>query len=184
MCNKDSKERIPAEIAVASDCAVAVSAHTISRSFTDSDPTDDTVGLASIVTPEHRPPATDQRVKTQESGPVAVDTRSSVQVPIFCGCLGICRPCWKNGAAGSHRVSPYADRFARGLHKASVSGLFPFPKPVHSCEPTYTRTPLWAPLKSISGMSSLRNANYYSSIFACLSSSSHGGYGPISASKT
>lgn len=60
MCNKDSKERIPAEIAVTFDCAVAVSARTISCSFTDSDPTDDSVGLASIVTREHRPPATDQ----------------------------------------------------------------------------------------------------------------------------
>jgi hypothetical protein len=60
MCNKDSKESIPAEIAVASVCTVAVSEHTTSRPFAGSDPTEDGVGPVSTVTPEHRPAAVDQ----------------------------------------------------------------------------------------------------------------------------
>lgn len=60
MCNKDSKGSITAEIAVASVCTVAVSAHATSRPFAGSDPTEDGVGPVSIVTPEHRPPAADQ----------------------------------------------------------------------------------------------------------------------------
>jgi hypothetical protein len=60
MCNKVFKKSVTAEIAVASVYTVAVSAHTFSRSFTGSDPTHDSVGPVSIVTPEHRPPAADQ----------------------------------------------------------------------------------------------------------------------------
>jgi len=60
MCIKDSKESITAENAVASIFTVAVSAHTTSHSFAGSDLTEDGVGPVSIVTPEHRPPATTQ----------------------------------------------------------------------------------------------------------------------------
>jgi hypothetical protein len=60
MCIKDSKESITAEVAVALIFTVAVSAHTTSHSFAGSDPTEDGVGPVSIVTPEHRPPATTQ----------------------------------------------------------------------------------------------------------------------------
>ena len=60
MCNKDSKGSVTAEIAVASVRTVPVSAHTTSRPFAGSDPTEDGVGPVSIGTPEHRPPAADQ----------------------------------------------------------------------------------------------------------------------------
>jgi hypothetical protein len=60
MCNKDSKESIPAEIAVASVGTVAESEHTTSRRFAHSDPTEDGVGPMSIVTPGHRLLAADQ----------------------------------------------------------------------------------------------------------------------------
>jgi hypothetical protein len=60
MCNKDSKEPIPAEIAVASVGIVAGSEHTTSRRFARSDPTEDGVGPMSIVTPGHRLLAADQ----------------------------------------------------------------------------------------------------------------------------
>jgi hypothetical protein len=66
MCNKDSKESIPAEIAVASVGTVAESEHTTSRRFAHSDPTEDGVGPMSIVTPGHRLLAADQLAEVAE----------------------------------------------------------------------------------------------------------------------
>jgi hypothetical protein len=103
MCDKVFKESVTAEIAVESVCTVAVSAHTTARPFAGSDPTDDSVGPVSILKPERRPPAADQLAEVasltmpdttdavipgvdcapsaDKSGPVAVNTRSSAQVP-------------------------------------------------------------------------------------------------------
>ncbi|MEA3102730.1 MAG: hypothetical protein QOF74_6970 [Caballeronia mineralivorans] len=82
MCNKDSKESTTAEIAVASVCTVAVSAHTTSRPFAGSDPTEDGVGPVSIKTPERRPPATDQLAEVASL--TMLDTTDAVMPSVDC----------------------------------------------------------------------------------------------------
>jgi hypothetical protein len=82
MRNKDSKESIPAEIAVASVCTAAVSAHTTSRPFAGSDPTEDGVGPVSIVTPEHGPPAAEQFAEVASL--TMLDTTDAVMPSVDC----------------------------------------------------------------------------------------------------
>jgi len=82
MCNKDSKESIPAEITVASVGTVAESEHTTSRRFARSDPTEDGVGPMSIVTPGHRLLAADQLAEVASL--TMLDTTDAVMPSVDC----------------------------------------------------------------------------------------------------
>jgi hypothetical protein len=82
MCNKDFKRSVTAEIAVASVCTVTVSAHTTSRPFVGSDPTEDGIGPVSIVTPEHRPPAADHLAEVASL--TMLDTTDAVMPSVDC----------------------------------------------------------------------------------------------------
>jgi hypothetical protein len=155
MCIKDSKESITAEITVASIYTLAVSARTTSHSF-----------AGSVVTPEHRTSATIRL--TEVTSLTMPDTTDALISGIDC------TPSEGRGIRTGRReytfVGATADlsRMPRDLqamreepppgiplrsppparsrrfHNAFLSGLLPFPKPVCSGKPTYTRKPLWA----------------------------------------